>query len=240
VVFLTTISPWLYWNYRTFGVPGLSAQPAFNLYRLLVPTVLAVEHGTTITHEQEELSKRDGTSEDDIDLSSSRSFIARSMGVLRAHPVSLAKSAGVVILTFFTHAGLLAVLKHAGQEVRLRLPGGAVISAVRSPGLLARSIQDVLGAPAMLILVGRLAWILIAVGFFTGVVRFLKREGPTLNVVWAIFLVAYFAITTVVNGFGVYARFRMPVNVFIFVFAVYWIMDVLESVSMRDCGFRRT
>ena len=47
-VFLVSISPWLYRNYRTSGVAGISALPAFSLYRLLVPTVLAIEHGTTV------------------------------------------------------------------------------------------------------------------------------------------------------------------------------------------------
>ena len=39
--------------------------------------------------------------------------------------------------------------------------------------------------------------------------------GLTAPGLWALFLVAYFAATTVVNGFGVHAQFRMPVNVFI-------------------------
>ena len=220
-VFLVSISPWLYRNYRTSGVAGISALPAFSLYRLLVPTVLAIEHGTTVKREQEELSKRDGTGESDIDLSSSKRFIAQSVGVLLAHPVSLAKSAGVILLTFFTHDGLLAVLRHLGQGVTVRLPGGAVVSAFRSPGHIVRAIPDILGSPAMFIVLGRVAWVLITMAFFAGVFRFLRREGPSIYGVWAMFLVAYFAVTTVVVGFGVYARYRMPVNVFIFTFALY-------------------
>ncbi len=230
VVFVATISPWLYRNYRTFGVVGLSAQPAFNLYRYLVPTVLAIEHGTTFRREQEELSKRDGTSEADIDLASSKRFIAQSVGVLWAHPVSLAKAAGMSLATFFTHDGLIAVLKHAGQGVPLRLPGGAVVSAFRSPGRLARVIPDVIGSPAMFIVLGRVAWVVIAVAFFGGVFLFLSREAVTPAVAWSLLVVTYFAVTTIVNGFGVYARFRMPVNVFIFIFALY---------AMRGLGRRR-
>ena len=229
VVFVATISPWLYRNYRTFGVVGLTAQPAFNLYRYLVPTVLAIEHGTTFRREQEELAKRDATSENDIDLSSSPRFIARSVEILQGHPVGLAKAMGMSLLTFFTHDGLIAVLKDAGQGVTLRFAGGAVVSAFQSPGRIARVIPDILGTPAMLIVLGRVAWAVTTVAFFAGVFRFLRREGPNINGVWGLLLVAYFAITTIANGFGVYARFRMPVNVFIFMFAVYGITSIRQS-----------
>ena len=36
-IFMLTIAPWLYRNYKEFGVVGMSAQPAFNLYVYLVP-----------------------------------------------------------------------------------------------------------------------------------------------------------------------------------------------------------
>jgi hypothetical protein len=128
------------------------------------------------------------------------------------------------LVTFFTHDGLLAVLKHTGQEITARLPGGAVISAFRSPGRLASAIWDVAATPAIFIFVGRLAWIGIAVAFFFGAFRYLKAEDPTAVAVSVLFLVGYFATTTVVNGFGVHARFRMPVNVFIFTFALHGIL----------------
>ena len=226
VVYLVCISPWLYRNYRTFGAVGLSAQPAFNLYRYLVPTVLAIENGTTFRLEQEALSKRHATSEDDIDLASSGGFIVRSLHILGNHPASLAKATGMSLVTFFTHDGLLAVLKHAGQEVTLRLPGGTVVAAFRSPGQVARSMRGALRSPAILIVIGRLVWIIIAVMFFVGAFRYLKAEGLTAPGLWALFLVTYFALTTVINGFGVYARFRMPVNVFIFTFVLYAVRDL--------------
>jgi hypothetical protein len=127
------------------------------------------------------------------------------------------------LATFFTHDGLISVLKHAGQEVSVRLPGGAVISAFRSPGRVVRAMWDALRSPAIFIVIGRLAWIVIALAFFVGVFRYLKSEGPNVVAVSALFLVAYFAMTTVVVGFGVHARYRMPVNVFIFTFAIYGI-----------------
>jgi hypothetical protein len=125
------------------------------------------------------------------------------------------------LVTFFTHDGLLAVLKHTGQEITARLPGGAVVSAFRSPGQLASSLWDALWSPTILIVLGRLGWIVTAGMFFFGAFRYLRVEHPTAAGTWALFVVAYFALTTVVNGFGVYARFRMPVNVFIFTFALY-------------------
>jgi hypothetical protein len=38
----------------------------------------------------------------------------------------------------------------------------------------------------------------------------------------------YFAETTSINGLGVNARFRVPVEVFIFSFAVYGFFDIKE------------
>ena len=37
----------------------------------------------------------------------------------------------------------------------------------------------------------------------------------------AVLCVAYFAIMTAANGFGMNGRFRIPVNTFIFTFAIY-------------------
>jgi hypothetical protein len=186
-----------------------------------VPTVLAIENGTTFGHEQDALSRRHATTENDIDLATSGGFIIRSLQILGDHPTGLAKAAGMSLVTFFTHDGLLAVLKHTGQEITARLPGGAVVSAFRSPGQLASSLWDALWSPTILIVLGRLGWIVTAGMFFFGAFRYLRVEHPTAAGTWALFVVAYFALTTVVNGFGVYARFRMPVNVFIFTFALY-------------------
>ena len=68
-VFSLLITPWVYRNYKEFGKFGMSAQPAFNLYVYLVPTVLSYDNHTSFKTELDTLLKKDSFDLNKINLS---------------------------------------------------------------------------------------------------------------------------------------------------------------------------
>lgn len=84
----------------------------------------------------------------------------------------------------------------------------------------------------MLVLFGRVIWIIITFAAIFGAVRlFIKKKLGILGI-FALFLIAYFVATTAINGLGVNARFRMPVNLFIFMFAVYGCLSMINYIKI--------
>ena len=132
-IFMLTIAPWLYRNYKEFGVVGMSAQPAFNLYVYLVPSVLSIENKTSFAEEYKEFVKEDGFDENTITLSNSDYFTSQSVAILKQHPLSLLKSTVNSSVAFFTHDGILTVLMYAGHTPSAYLSKPAAFLLFDSP-----------------------------------------------------------------------------------------------------------
>jgi uncharacterized membrane protein (DUF485 family) len=66
-----------------------------------------------------------------------------------------------------------------------------------------------------------------------GIIGLVQRKDFRAIVISALFLVAYFALTTSLNGLGVNARFRMPVNVFLLSFALSGFLVVWDNIKNR-------
>lgn len=221
LISLTLIGPWIYRNYREFGVVGMSAQPAFNLYVYLVPTVLSIDNKTNFATEIQSYVYDKGVDVNSINLSNSKYYSDEAMKVLRLHKTALAKSFGNSIVTFFTHEGMLTVLGHAEVRIVNALNKPALTILLDDPGRLASIISTYVRSPAILVLLGRLVWIFITIFFVAGIWLAWRGKKISLHGFVALLIVLYFALTTAINGLGVNARFRTPVNVFIFTFAVY-------------------
>lgn len=230
VTFFLIIAPWLYRNYHEFGVWGMSAQPAFNLYVYLVPTVLAIDNKTDFRTEYEKFVKKDNFDENNINLSNSAFYKDEAMKVIKEHKVALIKSMFISGVTFFTHDGMLTVLGYSDIRITNTL-SKPIISLLGQPVELLKTIASYAGSPAIIILVMRLVWIFITVLFFIGAFLLLKREGARAPILAGLLMVLYFAITTCINGLGVNARFRIPVDVFIFSFAIYALFAIKERIK---------
>ena len=233
MVFLLLISPWVYRNYAEFGKIGMSAQPSFNLYVYFTPSVLSLDKGTEYKNELADLKARDGIDEMNINLSNEDYFISRSLSEIKKHPVGIIKSLGVTAFTFFTHDGTLTVFKHLGVNVSGRLPKPAFMMLFSSPIEFFKTIGSILTVPAALIIFAKLVWVFVAVFFFAGAIWFARKEKFSPQVISALFLIAYFAATTAINGLGVNARFRQPVNLFIFIFAAYGLLNIKQLLFNR-------
>jgi len=230
VTFLLVIAPWLYRNHIEFGVWGMSAQPAFNVYVYLAPTVLAIENHTNFQTEFTTFVKKNNFDENSITLSNATWYKDEGMKVILAHKAALVKSVVISGITFFTHDGMLTILGYSGIQIP-NIVSKPIISLVAHPGELMTTIIHYAQTPAVLILLLRLVWFVIFGLFVVGVVLLLKKKEVRIPALAAFFMVLYFAATTCINGLGVNARFRVPVNVFIFSFAIYALFVIKERIS---------
>ncbi|HEU5114899.1 MAG TPA: glycosyltransferase family 39 protein [Candidatus Paceibacterota bacterium] len=220
-VFGAIIAPWVCRNYREFGAIGMSAQPAYNLYVYLMPTVLAIDEHSTFDAEQAKYVRVDGFSDtESITLATGDAYSKKAISVILDHKKALVESGLVSLVTFFTHDGALTVLGYAGIIVPNTMSRPA-IGLIAHPVELIRAIGKYIVGPGAIILILRLFWVVVTVLFIWGVWKYFKKEGAAPAAGAALLLVLYFALTTAINGFGVNARFRMPVDAFILGFALY-------------------
>ncbi len=224
MTFLLIISPWIYRNYTAFGKIGMTAQPAFNLYIYFAPTVLSLEKGTEYSYERDELKKRDGVVGKEINLSNSDFFIKRSLDEIKDYPVGIVKSLSISVFTFFTHDGMLTVFKHLNISVSGRFPKPVFMMFFDNPILFTKTLHSIISFPMVAIIISRILWCFITLMSFLGVFVYLWKEKYSSKILLSIFLVVYFAGTTTINGLGVNARFRQPVTLFIFMFAIYMLL----------------
>ncbi len=237
-LFCVIIAPWIYRNYKEFGVFGMSAQPAFNLYVYLVPTVLSYDNHTSFKTELDILLKKDNLNVNSINLSNSHYYKDQALTVLSNHKIALIKSVGITIVTFFTHDGMLTVLQNAGILIPATFNKPALILLLTNPMILFKAIGLYIQGWGALIVLVRCLWILTTILFFVGSVFYLRRGNIRTFVIVALFLVVYFALTTSINGLGVNARFKVPVNTFIFTFALYGLFS-LKKDSMLSLSEKR-
>jgi hypothetical protein len=204
------------------------------MYVYLVPTVLSIDNGTNFKIEYESFVKKDGFDENGINLSNSPFYKSEAIKVIKEHKLALAKSALLSAVTFFTHDGMLTILGYAGVTIPNTVTRPA-IALLAHPGELIRTLGAYIQSPAVLILIMRLVWILITVLFAIGVVLLIRKEKYSPHILAALLITLYFAATTCINGLGVNARFRVPVNVFIFSFAMYALFAIKErTLSTRS------
>lgn len=233
-VFLLVLAPWMYRNYQTFGVVGMTAQPAYNLIIYLVPSVLAVEGGYPIG--ESTFVKDNNIDENDITLATAQRYKDQAIDILTQHPVGIFKVTLISIFTFFAHDGMLTVLQHAGYIPATKLSQPAAVLLVTNPGLLVKEVAARLMGPEGLIVFWRLVNLAIGVLFVVGACMVVFRKKHAAVWIFSLVLVAYFVATTPINGLGVNARFRMPVEPFIL--AVAALPAIVVWRRLRHTGGR--
>ena len=233
-VFLITISPWLYRNYHEFHTIGVTSEEGVTLYAVLIPSVLALENGTTY---QEEYKARmtegvKGPNEATVDLNAQ--YVHNAIPVLLAHPVGLALLSGNTLFSFFTNDGMRDFLEHLGVTFDKTLGRKPALFLLLSDP---KALFDIIGyyamKPAILILIVRTIWFITTILFFAGAVRAVRRYGFTLYSSIAFGAVFYFALITLTVGLGVNARYRLPVEAFIIPFALYELLYLKSRFSRK-------
>ena len=233
LVSVLVLTPWFYRNYREFGAIGLSAQPAFNLYLVLVPTVLSIENGTTYNDEFVKNQAITDAIGGGITLTNSDFYIKKALGVLLEHKVALIRSVAVSVVTFFTHDGMLTVLSYSKISIPNLLEKPAIMLFFSEPQTLIRHIVAYAGSSGIVVFIFRLFWIAVTFLFFVGALFYFRSEKFSPFACIALGVVIYFALLTAVNGFGMNARFRIPVTAFMVTFSVYGVSVLWKFAKNR-------
>jgi 4-amino-4-deoxy-L-arabinose transferase-like glycosyltransferase len=229
LVFLSTLSPWLYRNYTTFGVVGLSSQQGAALYGVVVPSVLAIEHDSNFAKEQPAGTEALGATT----FQESKEYTKKAIPILLNAPESLSLFGVDMVFSFLTFDGTYDVLSRlkVSADLYTTLTQAKVASgiAVGAPTLLIftssplsalRFLFALAKTPVVLLLIGRGLWVLITLGLFVGAGYYLQRKRRTIYVAAATSAIVYFTLVTIAVGFNISARYRMPVDPFIVTFAL--------------------
>lgn len=230
-VFLLVILPWAYRNHAEFGAWGISSQSTVNLYSVLVPSVLSVENGTTWGEEFEKLLAQDAKDPNRSSVAEGDYYVSRALPILIAHPVPLVLVSANTALNFFIHDGVYDVLRHLKIRPAEGLGGPALFLFLRDPLKGFAAIAHFAQSPFVLVLLGRIFWIGLTLGFLWGGLRVL-RSGNAQGLAMLV-VVLYFMLTTLVVGLAVNARYRLPVNAFVVTVALYGALPVVRRLRDR-------
>lgn len=223
LIFFIILSPWIYRNYRIFHVANLSAQVSSNLYVTLLPSVLAIDHHSSFTEERAKLPP----------LNQNALFNAGGMATAQilSHPIALVKLALISAFTFFTHDGMLTFMASMGIMPSGYLQKPAILLALSAPLEFTKTIWGYMHTSMGVVLFARLFWMAVTFFFAAGLYQIFRRRLFAPQLLFAVVLVFYFMLTTMINGLTVNARFRMPVEPVIFTVACIGFIPVYHRVK---------
>jgi hypothetical protein len=147
-------------------------------------------------------------------------------------------SLGMTAFTFFTHDTYAMILER--YEVPISYAHPPLTTLLTNPLEALRFAVRLLRGPEALVLLGRVLWILTSLLSFAGVILYALRRPLSPAFLLVLGTVAYFALTSSVIGLAINGRFRIPVNPFIFIFAVYAIETMLQKRPDGDKAVTRT
>lgn len=221
--FMLLIAPWIARNQVVLHAAVLTEQDVLQFYTTFMPSVIALEKNEPF--ETAQVNFLSSVAVDNLNyntlspvrlkaLSDERvSFIrARAKGALMASLLSFA--------TFFTQDGYLNFLDKLGFSSGVTFRGSSLLLVIHSPGAAFALMRGLIMSPGILIIIGRLFWLAVLLLFAFGLYR-LYRKQHTKAAALATLIVGYFALTACLIGFGVSARYRMPVDPLLIGVALY-------------------
>ena len=231
-IFIAVLSPWLVRNYIVFGVAGLSPQTGVNLYTTLLPTVYSIDRGTTFQQEFAAQRAAGILGPNDASITDGSKDMALAVPLLLQHPKALLYSALNSTWSFFVLDGMYDFFRRVDIRPAEVIGKPSVIALFSDPGAvigyLYRNIAGVVGW----IVLARLMWIAITVAFVVGAWRYL-RANANMHSVLALLVVAYFLLTSLITGFGLTARYRLPVNALVAAVALYGAAPLFERLRHK-------
>lgn len=233
-VFLLTIAPWVYRNYVVFGVAGISPQAGVNMYTVLLPSVYSIERGTTFQAEFATLQAAGVHGPNEADITEGSTDMKIAIPLLLAHPKGLALSILNDGWSFFVLDGTFDFFRHLKIRPPEMIGRPSIFAVFSNPIAAGAYIIRNLSAPVFLsILLGRVLWIALTLLFLLGAWRYKKSHGALPHATAAFLIILYFAATSLITGFGLTARYRLPVNVFIIAFAFYEIAAITPRLVAK-------
>ena len=206
------LTPWIIRNVTTFDTIGLSAQTPFVLYTNLAPSVKSVAEGTNFSETRDTFLTFPEYIGDAITLKNGDTYTQEALEIVFEYPEATAFVMTKSLFTFFTIDGFYTFLAQLENNPRDFLP---------------------------FLITARLMWVFITItGFVGACVYILNNRTP-----WAILtvmLVAYFALTSTLAGFGTNPRYRLPVDPIIISLASIGATYVLERARQHSLWLKVT
>ncbi|MCX6787577.1 MAG: glycosyltransferase family 39 protein [Candidatus Kaiserbacteria bacterium] len=226
LIFLLVLSPWFYRNYRVSNTFGFTSEEGVTLYTVLIPSMFAVENGTTWQQEYDAWTKNGvkGPNSATVDLNSL--YIRESIPILLAHPWPLFVLCMNTAVAFFTHDGMFDVIKHVGARPDRLLGQPALFLLFSDPMKLLGFVWYYATTPTILVLLMRVVWFIVTILFFLGAVLILQKQKFTFYPMMAFVTVLYFLLITLTIGLTVNSRYRLPIEFLIIPFALYGLMYI--------------
>lgn len=206
-----TLLPWMLRNLAEFDSLTLSAVPYYNAYVWHGGSIIAVAKKTPFDIEREKLEN---------DLKARGFGVMQSLGakgymkqgarkIILEYPVAFLKLDTLNSWKFFTMDGYYDLATHLGfYKSRPASP----LSFLDLKNSL-RRLPSVLASDPMFFLFvgGRLAWIVLFPVFLLGAVLSLRRRENRARDILLLFIIFYFMAASLSTGFGMNARFRLPI-----------------------------
>src|SRR3989338_1949041 len=246
VIFVMMLSPWLYRNSRLFGSPALAATSANNLYGYFIPSILALKNNISYNEAKNKFFAEEKISDlTIIDLKTANHFTQRSIEILKKMPpYDTTKVIVLTVVSLFTQDGYRDILGDLGLDANL--PAIPVFKIIQSPRIALSIIGGLIRGPAIIVIAGRIFWILMTLFAALGIIKYLKRERLQNKISFTFLIIFYFTITSAVVGLGVTARYRAPINIFIATFAFYAIgrqentkLSSLKPIKVESPGLMK-
>lgn len=232
-IFVAVLSPWLARNYLVFGVAGLSPQTGVNLYTTLLPTVYSIDRGTTFQQEFAAQRAAGILGPNDASITDGSKDMALAVPLLLQHPKALLYSALNSTWSFFVLDGMYDFFRRVDIRPGEVIGKPSVIALFSDPGAvvgyLYRNVAGVVGW----IVLARLMWIAVMAAFAAGAWRYL-RANANVHSILALIVVAYFLLTSLITGFGLTARYRLPVNALVAAVALYGAAPLFEHLRRKS------
>jgi hypothetical protein len=235
-IFIAILSPWAMRNYLVFGVWGLSPQTGVNLYTTLLPTVYSIDKGTTFQEEYaaQRAAGIPGPNQAAITDGSREASLA--IPELLSRPRALVYSALNSAWSFFVLDGGYDYFRQIDVRPKEVIGKPSVIALFTDPGAVVSYLWRNIASVVSVILVLRLLWFGITVAFAVGAWRALRAWSDPYKVT-AVLVVLYFMLTSLITGFGLTARYRLPVNSLVIAVALTEVAMLAPWVRSKDVTY---
>lgn len=236
VISFLVISPWLYRNWKQFGVLKLSSIDSVGLYLYQAGSVLAMENGTEFEIEKRKLRgdlEREGI--DFKSLSDSRILNKKAMSIITAHPKAFLKVNSLVAWQFFTHDGYYDLAWHLGFY---RDGIGPPITILDLKNSLLKLPKVLLEDPMFFLFIfGRALWILIFLSALCGAFISLKSRANLKRDIFMLLMIVYVLLASLGIGYSINARFRLPISIFYVAYAFFAASYFLRKFNKRNNSY---
>lgn len=240
-IFLLLLLPWAARNYMSAGVVGVTTDDAANICGWTLSGILATKYRLDSSNfdilyahpEYQEQVKRCASTSAALKL-----FITE-------YPIDFAKTMALSSIAMLTNEGYAAFFEKApAEENRLgqwvasvKIHHNYLTPAVLTnrdwPALLAAAVRELRPVERMVIITGKLFWLIVSLCALAGMWRLLVKE-RSLRAFFLVLVVGYFiAAAIVTNAYGAGARLRFPINPLLFLFAAYYFFNNVFRPSLH-------